>query len=159
MFYQQISNPGPAQDVNMLCERCVHKRISTWGQWHVEHSFKKKIFGKVVFTTFCWRDQKLIHICSSDQPMVWNCSRQHVSSERTSSCHWKWWYWSKPSAPFVTSSGSVKSISRYTMRTQSGALSRAASKEPVDMLVLAALNGEHDHLSGCSSAIICGIMP
>ena len=58
----------------------------------------------------------------------------------------------------MTFSGNVKSMTRYTMRTQPGALSRAAFEEPLDMLVLAALNGERDDLSG-SSAIVCGIMP
>ena len=45
-------------------------------------------------------------------------------------------------ASFMTFSGSVKSMNRYTMRTQPGAPSRAAFKESVDMLVLAALNGD-----------------
>ena len=38
-------------------------------------------------------------------------------------------------ASFMTVSGSVKSMSRYTMRTQSGTWSRAAFKEPVDILL------------------------
>ena len=62
-------------------------------------------------------------------------------------------------ASFMTFSGNVNSMSQYTMRTQPGALSRAAFEEPVDMLVLAALNGERDNLSGCSSPIVCGIKP
>ena len=62
-------------------------------------------------------------------------------------------------ASFMTFQGSVKSMTRYTMRNQSGALCRAAFEEPVDMLVSAAINGEIDDLSGCSSAIICGKAP
>ena len=45
------------------------------------------------------------------------------------------------------------------MRTQPGAFSRAAFEEPVDMLVSAVLNGKLDDLSGCPSAIVCGITP
>ena len=62
-------------------------------------------------------------------------------------------------ASVMTFQGSVKSMIRYTMRNQGGALSRAAFEEPVDMLVTTAVNGEVDDLSGCSSAIICGKAP
>ena len=55
--------------------------------------------------------------------------------------------------------GNVKSMGRYTMTTQPGALSRAAFEEPVDMLVSTALSGKRDDLSGCSSAAVCGITP
>ena len=62
-------------------------------------------------------------------------------------------------ASFMTFQGTVKSITRYIRRNQSGALSRAAFEEPVDMLVAATINGEVDDLSGCSSAIICRRAP
>ena len=62
-------------------------------------------------------------------------------------------------ASFMTLQRTVKYMTRYTMRNQGGALSRAAFKEPVDMLVVAAINREVDDISRCSSAVICGRAP
>ena len=62
-------------------------------------------------------------------------------------------------ASFMAFHGTIKSISRYTMRNQSRALSRTVFEESVDMPVAAAINGEVGDLSQYSSAKICGRAP
>lgn len=57
----------------------------------------------------------------------------------------------------MTFTGTLSSISRYTMRKdQTGPLSRASFEECVDNLIKASVCGEVEPMKGVSSAVICG---
>lgn len=58
---------------------------------------------------------------------------------------------------YMTKTGTITSISRYTMRSEgSGALSKASFEETLDNLMNAGLYGESENPNSVSTAIICG---
>jgi DNA-directed RNA polymerase II subunit RPB1 len=58
---------------------------------------------------------------------------------------------------YMTKTGTITSISRYTMRSEgSGALSKASFEETLDNLMNAGLAGEIENPSSVSTSIICG---
>jgi DNA-directed RNA polymerase beta' subunit len=60
----------------------------------------------------------------------------------------------------MTFSGSIDSISRYTMRKDtSGALSKCTFEESLDIITKAATNSEEDNMKGVSASLICGKRP
>lgn len=57
----------------------------------------------------------------------------------------------------MTHSGSISSISRYTMRTEeSGPFSKASFEETMDNFLKAGIYGQSEETKGVSSSIICG---
>ena len=57
----------------------------------------------------------------------------------------------------ITYTGSISSISRYTMRTEdSGPLSRSTFEESIDILLKAGFYGQKETTNGVSASIICG---
>ncbi len=66
-------------------------------------------------------------------------------------------YHSKFLVDYMTKTGTILSISRYTMRSEgSGALSKASFEETLDNLVNAGLHGEVENPDSVSTSIICG---
>ena len=60
----------------------------------------------------------------------------------------------------MTFSGTISSISRYTMRKEKiGTISKSSFEETVDQFVRAASNGETDDCEAVSSSIVCGNRP
>jgi DNA-directed RNA polymerase beta' subunit len=60
----------------------------------------------------------------------------------------------------MTFSGSIDSISRYTMRKDtSGALSKCTFEESLDIITKAATSSEEDNMKGVSASLICGKRP
>jgi DNA-directed RNA polymerase beta' subunit len=58
---------------------------------------------------------------------------------------------------YMTKTGMITSISRYTMRSEgSGALSKASFEETLDNLMNAGLHGETENPNSVSTSIICG---
>ena len=58
---------------------------------------------------------------------------------------------------YMTKTGTITSISRYTMRSEgSGALSKASFEETLDNLMNAGLYGETENPNSVSTSIICG---
>lgn len=58
---------------------------------------------------------------------------------------------------YMTKTGNITSISRYTMRSEgSGALSKASFEETLDNLMNAGLYGESENPNSVSTSIICG---
>jgi DNA-directed RNA polymerase beta' subunit len=66
-------------------------------------------------------------------------------------------YHSKFLIDYMTKTGAITAISRYTMRSEgSGALSKASFEETLDNLITAGLNGEIENPNSVSTSIICG---
>jgi DNA-directed RNA polymerase beta' subunit len=66
-------------------------------------------------------------------------------------------YHSKFLVDYMTKTGTITSISRYTMRSEgSGALSKASFEETLDNLINAGLHGEIENPNSVSTSIICG---
>jgi DNA-directed RNA polymerase beta' subunit len=66
-------------------------------------------------------------------------------------------YHSKFLVDYMTKTGTITSISRYTMRSEgSGALSKASFEETLDNLMNAGLYGESENPNSVSTSIICG---
>lgn len=66
-------------------------------------------------------------------------------------------YHSKFLVDYMTKTGTITSISRYTMRSEgSGPLSKASFEETLDNLINAGLHGEIENPNSVSTSIICG---
>ena len=66
-------------------------------------------------------------------------------------------YHSKFLIDYMTKTGTITAISRYTMRSEgSGALSKASFEETLDNLITAGLSGEIENPNSVSTSIICG---
>ena len=66
-------------------------------------------------------------------------------------------YHSKFLVDYMTKTGTITSVSRYTMRSEgSGALSKASFEETLDNLINAGLHGEIENPNSVSTSIICG---
>ena len=84
-------------------------------------------------------------------------ARQHILEELTSIMPGISNYHSKFLVDYMTRTGTIVSISRYTMRSEgSGALSKASFEETLDNLINAGLFGESENASSVSTSIICG---